>query len=31
VCANFPADLDLGLGLVGCSDVDHLDESVLAG
>jgi hypothetical protein len=29
VCANFLADLDLGL--VGCSDVDHLDESVLAG
>ena len=30
VCENFLADLDLGLGLVGCSDVDRLDESMLA-
>ncbi|MGQ4556557.1 alpha-hydroxy-acid oxidizing protein [Halobellus sp. GM3] len=31
VCENFLADLDLGLGLLGCDDVDDLDESVLAG
>ena len=30
VCENFLADFDLGLGLVGCDDVDDLDESMIA-
>lgn len=30
VCENFLADLDLGLGLVGESDIHDIDESVLA-